>query len=363
MNNQTNQIAHLGNKEILTAEDLRFMLSLRGTEQSELFKISSAVKEKFVGNIVYFRGLIEFSNRCSKNCYYCGVRSGMKGINRYQMADEEVLEAALFAFEHRYGSIVIQAGERTGKLYTQKISELIRKIHQKTNRQMHITLSLGEQSFETYREWKESGADRYLLRIESSSEELYKKLHPQDGKHLYSERMKSIEALKNLDYQVGSGVMIGLPFQTIDHLAGDLLFFKQLDIDMNGMGPYIEHEGTPLYRYKDLLPSREERFNLTLNMVASLRILMKDVNIAATTAMQTLDPQGREKAIKIGANVIMPNITPVKYRKDYLLYKDKPCLDEEASECLGCLERRIRSTGNEIGYGQWGDPLHYRNKK
>ncbi|MDD4638159.1 MAG: radical SAM protein, partial [Bacteroidales bacterium] len=217
MNNQTNQIAFLGIKEDLTLSDLRYMLSLRGEDQSELFKISSSVKEKFVGNIVYFRGLIEYSNRCHKNCFYCGVRSGMRAVNRYQMTDEEVIEAALFAFDHNYGSIVIQAGERDSKLYTQRISQLISKIHQKTNNQMHITLSLGEQSPDTYRAWKESGAHRYLLRIESSSEELYKKLHPQDGKHLYSARMNSINALKKLDYQVGTGVMIGLPFQTIDH--------------------------------------------------------------------------------------------------------------------------------------------------
>ncbi len=363
MNIELNRIALIKNKEELTSEDLVYMLSARGPQQKELFELSAAIKEKFVGNIVYYRGLIEFSNRCQKNCLYCGVRAGMKDINRYQMTDDEVLEAAIFAYEHRYGNLVIQAGERSGKQYTAKISSLMKKIHQKTNSQMRITLSLGEQSEDTYLNWRESGADRYLLRIESSSEELYSKLHPQDGKHLYSRRMEALETLKKLNYQVGSGVMIGLPFQTLEHLAGDLLFFRSFDIDMNGMGPYIEHEDTPLYRFRDILPSRDDRFNLSLNMVASLRILMKDVNIAATTAMQTLDPRGREKAISVGANVIMPNITPVRYRKDYLLYEDKPCIDEEASECLGCLERRIRSTGNEIGYDKWGDSAHYQKKQ
>jgi biotin synthase len=363
MNIKLDRIALLPEKDILSTEDLKYMLTLRGDEQSRLFKVAAGVKEKYVGNIVYYRGLIEYSNRCSKNCYYCGVREGMKGINRYEMTDEEVLQSALFAFEQRYGSIVLQAGERSDSQYVERITKLLKKIHQSTNNSMRITLSLGEQSEETYRIWKENGADRYLLRIESSTEGLYGKLHPLDGKHLYRARMKALETLKKLDYQVGSGVMIGLPFQTTDHLAADLLFFKSFDIDMNGMGPYIEHKGTPLYKYRDLLPSRQERFDLSLNMVASLRILMNDVNIAATTAMQTLDPDGREKAISVGANVIMPNLTPLKYRKDYLLYQDKPCIDEEAVNCARCLENRIRATGNQIGYEKWGDSAHYKKRQ
>jgi biotin synthase len=156
--------------------------------------------------------------------------------------------------------------------------------------------------------------------------------------------------------------MIGLPFQTISDLADDLIFFRDFDIDMAGMGPYIEHEDTPLYQYRnELLPLRE-RFLLSLKMVALLRIMMKDINIAATTAMQTIDPQGREKALLIGANVLMPNLTPVKYRQSYLLYQNKPCLDEEAGECKSCLEARIALAGDEIGFGEWGDSKHFKKR-
>jgi biotin synthase len=229
---------------------------------------------------------------------------------------------------------------------------------------MGITLSLGEQSEDTYRKWKEeAGVRRYLLRIETSNPALYKKLHPDNELHSYNTRLKSLELLRKLDYQVGSGVMIGLPFQTIEDLADDLIFFKEFDIDMAGMGPYIEHEDTPLYKYRNLLISKQERFELSLKMVALLRIIMKDINIAATTAMQTLDKMGREKALKVGSNIIMPNLTPVKYRENYLLYEDKPCIDEEASECKNCLEARIHIAGDEIGYGEWGDSIHFEKRK
>lgn len=362
-NMNIDRIGLLSAKNDINAEDLRYMLTLKGDDAHRLFNVAASIKKEYVGNIVYYRGLIEYSNRCSKNCYYCGVRAGMKQLNRYKLTDEEVLEAAVFAHEKKYGSIVIQGGERADKGHVANITRLLQKIHQITNNELHITLSLGEQSEETFRAWKENGAHRYLLRIEASDEELYKKLHPQDEHHSFIKRIKALESLKKLGYQVGSGVMIGLPFQTIDNLVHDLLFLKEFDIDMNGMGPYIEHEGTPLYKYKNLLLSKEERLSLSLKMVASLRILMKDVNIAATTAMQTLAPDGREQALAAGANVIMPNLTPVKYRKDYQLYENKPCLDEEAEQCAKCLENRIESIGHKVGYGEWGDSRHYNRKQ
>lgn len=194
---------------------------------------------------------------------------------------------------------------------------------------MGITLSMGEQSRETFERWKEAGAERYLLRIEASNRELYHKLHPHDDNHSYEKRLNALKLLQDCDYQVGTGVMVGLPFQTTSNLADDLLFFKDFDIDMIGLGPYIEHEDTPLYQYSDQLKPQAERFELSMRMVALLRILMKDVNIAATTAMQSIDELGREKVIKVGANVLMPNITPVRYREGYLLYENKPCLDED----------------------------------
>ncbi|MDP4280916.1 MAG: [FeFe] hydrogenase H-cluster radical SAM maturase HydE [Bacteroidota bacterium] len=356
-----------GIEEILThpefsKEDLVSLLSADDTGTRKIFETARAVKLQYIGNKVYFRGLIEFSNICSKNCYYCGIRSGNKKYKRYELSDEEVMEAAAFAYREKYASLVIQGGERSDKKFIDRIEYLLREISKMSEGRIHVTLSFGEQSPETYRRWFQAGAQRYLLRIEVSNPELYKKLHPSDKHHDYYKRLEALKSLRKEGYQVGSGVMIGLPFQTISDLADDLLFFRNYDIDMVGMGPYIEHDATPLYEYRDQLLSQSERFRLSLKMVAILRIMMKDINIAATTAMQTLDPQGREKALMVGANVMMPNLTPVKYREDYLLYENKPCINEEAEECKSCLEARIHIAGDTIGYDEWGDSKHYRKR-
>jgi biotin synthase len=201
-----------------------------------------------------------------------------------------------------------------------------------------------------------------LLRIEVSNPALYLKLHPNNKSHDYHNRLEALKMLRKTGFQVGTGVMIGLPFQTISDLADDLIFFREFDIDMAGMGPYVEHADTPLYAYRNKLLPLKQRFDLSLKMVAILRIMMKNINIAATTAMQTIDPQGREKALMVGANVIMPNLTPVKYRQNYLLYENKPCQDEEADACKNCLEGRIHMAGDTIGYGEWGDSIHFSDR-
>ena len=350
-------------KDVFLKEDLVTLLSADEKEARKIYEKAKQVKKEFVGKKVYFRGLIEYSNYCSKNCFYCGIRKGNSRYARYRMPDEEVLDAAKYAYKNNYASIVIQAGETSNKKFISTVEKLLKEIHQQTEGKLHITLSLGEQTEETYRLWFEAGAHRYLLRIEVSNQELYRKLHPDDKHHDYNARLEAVKSLKKIGFQVGTGVMIGLPFQTIPDLADDLIFFRNFDIDMAGMGPYIEHEDTPLYQFRnDLLPLRE-RFLLSLKMVALLRIMMKDINIAATTAMQTIDPQGREKALLVGANVIMPNLTPVKYRQNYLLYENKPCLDEEAEECKSCLEARIFMAGDEIGYGEWGDSRHFKRRR
>ncbi|NOR87395.1 MAG: [FeFe] hydrogenase H-cluster radical SAM maturase HydE [Bacteroidales bacterium] len=351
-------------KAALTRDDIIYLLGLKGEDRKVLLKKSAAIKQELIGNKVYFRGLIEYSNKCKKDCYYCGVRASNKGPERYQVSDPEVLEAARFAYENKFASLVIQSGERSDEAFIAKIEFLLQEIKKLSNHQLGITLSCGEQTKETYERWKKAGAHRYLLRIETSNQELYSKLHPKDQLHSFHERIAALKRLREAGFQVGTGVMIGLPFQTVEHLADDLLFFKKLDIDMAGMGPYIEHVDTPLFDYKESLMPLKDRFDLSLSMVALLRIIMKDINIAATTAMQAIDPQGREKALLIGANIIMPNLTPVKYREDYLLYEDKPCIDEEADECQKCLEARIHIAGGEIGYNEWGDSLHFqlRNK-
>lgn len=359
----TKSLEQILSQDSFSKNDLVTLLNADEQQRQIIFAKAAEVKEKYVGKKVYYRGLIEFSNLCGKNCYYCGIRAGNKNAHRYEVTPEEVMEAAKYAWENKFGSIVIQAGERSDKNFVNRISELLKQIREMSKGELGITLSLGEQSEETYREWFESGAHRYLLRIEVSNPELYGKYHPSDKKHDYQKRIESLHLLRKVGYQVGTGVMVGLPFQTTEDLADDLIFFRDFDIDMVGMGPYIEHENTPLYQHKDQLMSKIDRFYLSLKMVAVLRIMMKDINIAATTAMQAIDPLGREKAIKVGANIIMPNLTPTRYREDYLLYEDKPCTDEDAEECKRCLEARIHMAGGEIGYGEWGDSKHFKNRK
>ena len=340
-----------------------YLLSTNVEDRNKLYAKAAEVKEKYIGRKVYFRGLIEMSNICKKNCFYCGIRVGNTKVKRYNLSDDEVLESAKFAWENQYGSIAIQTGELNSKSFVDRIENLLDKINKLTNNELGITLSLGEQTEETFQRWFNKGAMRYLLRIESSNQELYYKLHPNNKEHDFETRLECLRSLRRVGYQVGTGVMIGLPFQTLEHLADDLLWMKEMDIDMVGMGPYVEHPDTPLYEFRDILIPQEERFNLALKMTAILRILMKDINIAAPTALQAIDPLGREKAIKCGANIVMPNITPGLYRNDYKLYDNKPCLDDAADDCKRCLEARIHLTGYEIGYSEHGNSKHFASRK
>jgi len=344
------------------AQDLVHMLEAEGEDQALLFARALEIKLAEVGNKVYYRGLVEYSNICSKDCYYCGIRKSNSSVKRYNLSDEQILKAARFAFESNYGSFVLQGGELESDANTERIENLLREIKKLSGGKLGITLSLGEQTPEVYKRWFDAGAHRYLLRIETSDEELYHRLHPNDSKHNFGRRKNCLLDLRKAGYQVGTGVMIGLPFQSTLHLANDLLFIKEMDIDMVGMGPYIEHHETPLYQYKDQLRPITERFNLALRMIATLRILMRDINIASATALQAIDPLGREKGIRAGANIIMPNITPGKYRNDYALYENKPCVDEEPEDCLQCLDVRIKLADSEIGYGEWGDSKHFKRK-
>lgn len=333
------------------------MLSLTTEEELQaLYKRAYEVKKQYVGTKVYFRGIIELSNICSKNCYYCGIRSGNPDFKRYTISMEEALAEAKWCLDQRYGSLVIQAGERTDKAWTDYIEELLRGIKKLSGGKLGITLSLGEQSEEVYKRWFDAGAHRYLLRIETSNPELYKTLHPAD--HDFEHRKHCLTLLRNSGYKVGTGIMVGLPGQSIEDIANDILFFYDRDIDMLGMGPYIPHHGTPL---KHLVDSFDEdaALKMGLKLIASCRIALKDVNIATTTALQALHPEGREMGLLAGANVLMPNITDTKYREGYQLYEGKPCLDENADQCISCLSRRIESIGESIGFDEWGDSQHF----
>lgn len=340
--------------------DLAQLISSTGQNHHALLQHAGKVQESAVGRAVYLRGLIELSNVCSKNCLYCGIRKDNTSTCRYIITDYDVEDAAIKAWQNHYGSIVIQAGERSDNRFIIRIERLLKQIKEETNGELGITLSLGEQSANTYRRWFEAGAHRYLLRIETTNAKLYKTIHPDDAHHSMTARLNCLKLLKETGYQTGTGVMIGLPGQSYEDLADDLLFFKSIDIDMVGMGPYIEHSGTPLYSQRNQLWPIERRLELALNMIATLRLLMPDINIAAATALQAIDAQGREKALQAGANVIMPNITPSANRKDYMIYENKPYTDESMMEYLNSLNIRIKERGRQICYGKWGDSLHYK---
>ena len=357
-------VSEILNKSQLSKADIIRLLSITSiSEQEELLRKAYSIKEKTIGREVYLRGLIEFSNHCRKNCLYCGIRNENKKITRYSLTDNDILKVTEFAINNQFTGIVLQSGEQNNSDFTERITGLITKIKKATYPAFRLTLSLGEQSFETYKEWFDAGAQRYLLRIETSNVELYKRIHPVNELHLFRTRLKCLEDIQKTGYQTGTGVMIGLPFQTTENLADDLLFIKRMNIDMVGMGPYLEHADTPLFQYKNSLLPLIERFNLSLRMIAVLRIMMPNINIASTTALQTIVPMGREQGLKAGANVLMPNLTPGKYRGYYLLYNNKPCIDEDVDECLSCLSSRIKMVGEEIKYDDYGDSKHFKNRK
>jgi biotin synthase len=311
------------NQDRFSLDDLVRLLSVTTEEEKNwIWKKGLETKQHHKGHTIRVRGLIELSNICMKNCRYCGIRKGNRQVRRYNMPDRQVLEVALKAISEGYTALVIQSGERTGEGFTGRIDRLVRSITQLSGNRVHITLSCGEQSLDTYRRWHDSGAYRYLLRIETTNRELFRSLHPDDD---FDTRLQSLEHIREAGFQVGSGVMIGLPGQTVEDLARDLLFLKESGVQMVGMGPYVEHKETPLYTEKDLLWSQSDRLEKTLLMTAILRLLMPGINIAAGTALDALHPEGRALALSSGANVLMPNITPFQYREGYLLYHNKPC--------------------------------------
>ena len=343
--------------------DIVSMLSADKECTQMLFARSEEVRISAVGKNVYLRGLIEIANICAKDCYYCGIRKSNKNTTRYELSSEEILSAAEFAHKNHFGSIVLQGGEVTSNKHTAWITSLLKEIKKRSNGELGITLSLGEQSREVYEQWFDADAHRYLLRIESSDPCLYSSIHPNTELHSYEHRLQALQLLRDSGYQVGTGVMIGLPGQTVEQLAADLLFIKSNDIDMVGMGPYIEHKDTPLYSRRAELQPIDDRYLLALKMVACLRILIPDINIAAVTALQAIKSEGREMAIKAGANVIMPNITPGVWRNVYKLYENKPTVSQNDEDNLNRLVERISAIGYNVQLDSWGDSLHFKQKK
>ena len=311
------------------------------------------------GDGVYFRGLVEASNACACDCFYCGIRKSNRSVRRFTLSEEDILACARLTNENRYGSLVIQSGERADKKFVDMIARAVERIVLETRSPdlpegLGITLSLGQLPLAAYKRLFEAGAHRYLLRIETSNPALFARLHPKE--QTFQSRLDCLAMLRVVGYQTGTGVMIGLPGQTLEDLADDILFFEKNDIDMIGMGPFIPHPETPLGAAE--VSSTADRLRLGLLMIAATRLRLKTVNIAATTALQTLDPEGREMGFKFGANVMMPQITPKSVRREYQLYPGKPYLDENAVDYLSGLEARIAAVGRKIGYNAWGDSRH-----
>ena len=309
--------------------------------QDELFARADAVRKEYVGDEVHLRGLIEFSNICRNNCLYCGIRRDNACVKRYRMGEEELIETARRAAEMGFKTIVMQSGEDT--FFTQKrMCHIIKEIKKFD---VAITLSLGERSYDDYLAWFKAGADRYLIRIETTDKDLYHRLDPGMS---WQKRHECLLALKDIGYEVGSGIMVGLPGQTMESIADDLIYLKQIGIDMAGIGPFIPHAQTPL---KD---EAGGTLDLARRTMAVMRLLMEDINIPATTAMESLHPKGRILALQSGANVVMPNVTEGEYRRLYELYPGKICVNDTPIHCKTCIGIKIESIGRKIGLGYGG---------
>ena len=296
------------------------------------------IREIYYGKKVFTRGLIEYTNYCKNDCYYCGIRKSNTNAKRYRLTEDEIMACCENGYELGFRTFVLQGGEDA--YYTDdRMVAIINKIKE-AYPECALTLSIGEKSYESYKRFREAGADRYLLRHETANEEHYRKLHPE--KMSLAVRKNCLYDLKKLGYQVGAGMMVGSPYQTTEDLAEDLVFLKELQPEMVGIGPFIPHHDTQFA--KEPAGSVE----MTLFLLAVIRILLPKVLLPATTALGTMDPLGREKGLQAGANVVMPNLSPVKNRKQYELYDNKICTGEEAAECRGCMGRRVASVGYEL---------------
>lgn len=319
-------------------EELIFLLNnLNEAYTKYLLKKSNDVRKQNYGDVVYLRGIIEFTNHCKRNCLYCGIRRDNKSTDRYRLTKEEILECATLGNKLGYKTFVLQGGE--DPYFTdEKMIDIIKLLKERFP-QNAITLSLGERSYESYKSMYEAGADRYLLRHETASKELYEALHP-DGN--FENRIKCLKDLKEIGYQVGAGFLVGLPDSNVYDMVENLLFIKELEPAMCGIGPFIPQKDTSLSKEKQ--GTVEE----TIIYLALIRLLVPDILLPSTTALGTIDPLGREKGLKAGANVVMPNLSPVSVREKYALYDGKICTGDEAAECRNCIERKIVNAGFRV---------------
>ncbi len=320
-------------------EDADFLGLLQTDVYDELLRQEAdRIRRERYGEDVYIRGLIEFTNYCKNNCYYCGIRCGNNKVERYRLKKEEILSCCKEGYQLGFRTFVLQGGE--DPYYTDEVlCDIVKEIREKFP-DCAITLSAGERSKESYQALYDAGANRYLLRHETADEEHYRKLHPEEM--TLENRKECLFALKEIGYQVGSGFMVGSPYQTPETILKDLRFLQELKPDMIGIGPYLTHQDTPFREFSN------GSFELTLRLISILRIMFPWALLPATTALGTIRPDGREKGLQAGANVVMPNLSPVGVRELYSLYENKICTGEEAAQCRGCLEQRVLSAGYRI---------------
>lgn len=349
MNKETNHyfrdiIDELKDKKNLSDEDFRFLIEAEADAGGadcvtvELNKAADSVRHNIYGTEVYIRGLIEFTNYCRNNCYYCGIRRDNQNASRYRLSREDILACCDEGYTLGFKTFVLQGGEDLA--YNDDIICGIVSDIKARYPDCAVTLSIGEKSRDSYRAYFDAGADRYLLRHETADDEHYKRLHPKSMS--LANRKKCLFELKDIGYQVGSGFMVGSPYQTTEHLISDLRFLQELAPDMIGIGPYITHSDTPMSGFNN------GSLILTLRMISILRLMFPYALIPATTALGTIHPNGRELGLKAGANVVMPNLSPQNVRKLYSLYENKICTGEEAAQCRGCLEQRVKLAGYDI---------------
>lgn len=330
-------VDRLERDRILTKEEFTALIENRSDKLAEyVFEKARRIRHRIYGKDVYIRGLIEFTNYCGNDCLYCGIRRSNKNADRYRLTREDILECCETGHSLGFRTFVLQGGE--DGFYTDDMLVDIIKTVKKFYPDCALTLSIGEKSRESYEKYFDAGADRYLLRHETADSCHYSKLHPTSLS--LENRKRCLYDLKEIGYQTGSGFMVGSPFQTAECLAEDMIFLHELQPHMVGIGPFIPHHDTPF------ADEKQGTLELTLFMLGLLRLMLPNVLLPATTALGTIDPNGREMGILAGANVVMPNLSPKGVRKKYLLYDNKICTGDEAAECRQCLERRM----NKIGY-------------
>ena len=334
------------------ADDVAALLRTRGADRKALFARADEVRRAWMGDEVYLRGIVEFSNICARNCLYCGIRASNRAVHRYRMDADEILAVARNMVGWQQTTIVLQSGEAVSPEGDRRLGDLIRRIKGETT--LSVTISVGNRKRDVYAHWRDCGMDRYLLRFETSDPDLFARIH---ADCTLQERLECLHILRNLGVQVGSGFMIGVPGETQETLANNIMLCRDLDLDMIGIGPFIPHPETPLGEATNAYAADPDMHFVAL---ATLRLANPDAHIPATTAFDAVftNPSGRDLALQRGANVFMPNSTPGKHRKDYMLYPDKPCVDETGAMCAFCIVGRLEMLDRRIGAG----PGHSRKR-